>query len=60
MVNLSDPSPDDLVEVTEICVATLEVLSGRDWSVPAGNLDWSCRQTLEHICALAYGHISLT
>lgn len=49
------PGPDDLVAVVEVCASTLEPLTGSDWTVPAGGLDWSCRQTLEHVCSLGYG-----
>ena len=49
------PRPDDLIEVAEHSVATLAPLVGGDWSLPAGGLEWTCRQTLEHLCALAYG-----
>jgi len=36
-------------------VAALARLTTEDWSVPAANVDWTCRETLEHICSLGYG-----
>ncbi|GAA2706839.1 hypothetical protein Apa02nite_032460 [Actinoplanes palleronii] len=41
--------PDDLARAVRALGETLEPLLDRDWSVPAGTLDWSCRQTLAHI-----------
>src|SRR5688572_29218288 len=53
--HLPGPDPDDVVAVSDLCSTALEALMGRDWTVPAANVDWTCRQTLEHMCALAYG-----
>ena len=51
---MDSPSPDDLIRVADVCLATLEPVATSDWSVRAGELDWSCRQTVEHLCGLAY------
>jgi hypothetical protein len=50
------PSPDDLVAATEYCARVLDPLASRDWSIPAASTDWTCRETLEHLCSLAYAH----
>src|SRR5439155_21717489 len=44
---IDSPSPDDLIRVADVCLATLEPVGTSDWSVRAGELDWSCRQTVE-------------
>jgi hypothetical protein len=41
--------PDDLLEAAEICRRTLTPVLDDDWSVPAGDLEWDCRRTLDHI-----------
>ena len=38
----------DLVELTGIVAAGWRAAAGRDWSVPAGTLDWSCARTADH------------
>jgi hypothetical protein len=47
---------DDLEAAVSTTVATLRPASGRDWSVPAGALEWDCWHTAEHIgdCLLSY------
>lgn len=40
---------DDLLRAAAACRSALEPGLDRDWSVPAGDLDWSCRRTLDHI-----------
>jgi hypothetical protein len=32
-----------------VCQETLAPGLDRDWSVPAGDLEWDCRRTLDHI-----------
>ena len=49
--------PDDVRTAGELAAATLQPLAETaDWSVPAGELDWTCRRTLDHIgdCLLYY------
>lgn len=41
--------PDDLPATAALCRDTLRQWLDRDWSVPAGDLEWSCRRALDHI-----------
>ncbi|MCH7713428.1 MAG: DinB family protein [Chloroflexi bacterium] len=41
--------PEEVRAAAAACKKALSDLVDRDWSVRAGGLDWSCRQTLEHI-----------
>ena len=41
--------PENVRAAAAVCREALSDLVDRDWSVRAGDLDWSCRQTLEHI-----------
>lgn len=43
--------PEDVREAAAACRVALSDLVDLDWSRRAGELDWSCRQTLEHIPA---------
>lgn len=47
---------DDLDAAVSTTVTTLRPATGRDWSVPAGALEWDCWHTAEHIgdCLLSY------
>ena len=47
---------DDLDAAVSTAVTTLRPATGRDWSVPAGALEWDCWHTAEHIgdCLLSY------
>lgn len=40
---------DDLIRAAVACRGALEPGLDRDWSVPAGDLEWSCRRTLDHV-----------
>lgn len=40
---------DDLEKVAEVVAAGWRSARDRDWSVPAGALEWSCRQTADHL-----------
>ncbi|MEA2595442.1 MAG: hypothetical protein QOF01_1911 [Thermomicrobiales bacterium] len=40
---------DDLLAAAATCCAALEPVLDRDWEVRAGDLEWSCRRTLDHI-----------
>jgi hypothetical protein len=40
---------DDLDSVISCVMSGLLPLTDRDWSVPAGTLEWDCWHTAEHI-----------
>jgi Mycothiol maleylpyruvate isomerase N-terminal domain len=40
---------DDLDAAVSAAVTTLRPATGRDWSVPAGALEWDCWHTAEHL-----------
>ena len=40
---------EDLEEAVGCVVAALQPAADADWSVRAGTIEWSCRQTAEHI-----------
>jgi len=48
---MTDPvlMPADLMTAAGVCHETLTPALDRDWSGPAGDLDWDCRRTLDHI-----------
>ena len=48
------PGPDDLRAVADRGAATLLTVVDADWSAPAPPTDWTCRETLEHLCSLAF------
>lgn len=41
--------PDDVLTAARICQETLRPALDRDWSVPAGDLEWDCLRTLDHV-----------
>lgn len=41
--------PDDLPATAALCRETLLPWADRDWSVTAGDLEWTCRRTLDHM-----------
>ncbi len=47
---------DDLDAAVRAMVTTLRPAAGRDWSAPAGAVEWDCWHTAEHIgdCLLSY------
>jgi uncharacterized protein (TIGR03083 family) len=45
----SELVPADLMTAARVCRETLALALARDWSVPAGDLEWDCRRTLDHI-----------
>ena len=49
MDDLREPGPEDVVAAAEASYALLSPLADMDWSVTAGDLEWDCRQTLEHV-----------
>jgi hypothetical protein len=42
-------SPDDVMNAAASCRAALAPALGDDWTVDAGDLEWDCRRTLDHI-----------
>ena len=49
------PTPDLIARVARASRGALEPLLGADWSVPAHDMEWSCRETAVHL-ADAYFH----
>src|ERR671916_1134168 len=45
----SELVPADLITAARLCRETLAPALNRDWSAPAGDLEWDCRRTLDHI-----------
>jgi hypothetical protein len=47
---MPDPvTADDILTTAELVVAVLEAGRDADWSARAGDLDWSCWETVEHL-----------
>src|SRR5215217_8147953 len=42
-------TPDDLIAVAADCRGVLEGALEADWPARAGDLDWTCRRTLDHM-----------
>ena len=40
---------DDVTRAAGLALESLATATGRDWHVPAGGLDWSCWETVEHM-----------
>ncbi|MCP2258359.1 hypothetical protein LX15_002053 [Streptoalloteichus tenebrarius] len=56
-----DPfTPDDLETAVELVVTALrpvaDTASTADWGVPAGDLEWDCRATAEHLVDDMFGY----
>jgi hypothetical protein len=53
---MDELTPDDLRGAVAVAADTMVGHAGADWSVRAGELEWSCRQTLDHAvdCLLWY------
>jgi hypothetical protein len=41
--------PKDLLAATSTCRAAFAPALDRDWEVPARDLEWTCRRTLDHV-----------
>ncbi|MDE2803449.1 MAG: maleylpyruvate isomerase family mycothiol-dependent enzyme [Chloroflexota bacterium] len=52
MDDIREPTPDDVVAAAEASHALLAPLADRDWSATAGDLEWDCRTTLEHMAGV--------
>ncbi|MEI5033770.1 hypothetical protein RB201_16215 [Streptomyces sp. S1A(2023)] len=50
---------DLLATATDDSLAALGEAAGRDWSRPAHGLDWTCRQTLDHLALGLTGYAGL-
>ena len=50
--------PDDVRVAAQVSYELLEPMSGADWTRRAGDLDWDCRHTLQHL-VYALDHYSL-
>ncbi|NUW35439.1 maleylpyruvate isomerase N-terminal domain-containing protein [Nonomuraea sp. SMC257] len=59
-MNPAPTTPDELLTATaRECLAVLGKGAGQDWSRPAGDLDWSCRTTLDHLALGLVGYAGL-
>ena len=50
--------PEDVRAAAAVCREALSGVVDLDWSIKAGELDWSCRQTLEHIPSTSINYAS--
>jgi hypothetical protein len=58
---MDEPKPHDLRRSVDLVADTLLPHADADWSAPAGDLEWTCRRTLNHLIdvLLFYaGHLS--
>jgi hypothetical protein len=49
MLEDSHLTPDDLRRAARLCRETLAPGLGADWTARAGDLEWTCRRTLDHL-----------
>lgn len=47
---------EDVEEAARTVTGLLREHTGRDWSVPAGPLEWSCRETAVHVADDMFGY----
>jgi hypothetical protein len=53
-------TPQDIRQTAEACRRALGPVADLDWDAPAGDLQWSCRTTLQHLlAALLYYAVNL-
>lgn len=45
---MDQPRPDDLRRAADVVAQTLTPHVEADWSVKAGDLEWTCRKTIDH------------
>jgi len=50
--------PEDVRRVAELSVRALTPSLERDWSVPAGPLEWSCQRTLFHMGGAVFSYLT--
>ncbi|WP_307866013.1 maleylpyruvate isomerase N-terminal domain-containing protein [Streptomyces smyrnaeus] len=54
------PPWDELLAATgQECLSGLKEAAERDWTVPAGGLEWSCRAALDHLALGLIGYAGL-
>ncbi|MFC9293555.1 maleylpyruvate isomerase N-terminal domain-containing protein [Streptomyces sp. NPDC057011] len=51
--------PDLITEATAFSTAVLDKCTDQDWSRPAGELEWSCYQTISHLTQAVFGYSAL-
>jgi hypothetical protein len=56
---MSGSWPGLVASATDECVLALEKGIERDWSVNAAGLEWTCRQTLDHLALGVVGYAGL-
>ena len=52
-------TPEDIHTAAAFCRTTLEPALDREWSVLAGDLEWDCRRTLDHVADALFFYAAL-